>query len=89
MEAEGLLQQLGGLFVADGDVDPDQPNVAGQQPAKLSDWMLSDALLGDEANVYPGCHTNVHAACHLLGRWSPASVCAAVTERISAWGAST
>jgi len=53
MEPEGLGQQPGGRLVADGDVDPDQPVVAGQQPLQLPDRMLLDAVIGHKANVHP------------------------------------
>jgi hypothetical protein len=66
MEPEGLGQQPGGRLVADGDVDPDQPVVAGQQRPQLLDRMLLDAVIGHKANLDSGCHANVHVACHLL-----------------------
>jgi hypothetical protein len=53
MEAEHLPQQLGGLLVADGDVDPDQPVVAGEQLLQLPDRMLLDAFIGHERTSIP------------------------------------
>jgi hypothetical protein len=66
VEAEHLPQHPGGLLVADGDVDPDQPVVPGQQLLQLFDRMLLDAGIGHEANVHP--------ARHLLGAVVPAPV---------------
>jgi hypothetical protein len=59
VEAEHLRQYLGGLLVALGDVDPDQPVVAGQELLQLPHRVLLDAFIGHEANV--------HRAGHLLG----------------------
>jgi hypothetical protein len=56
VEAEYLRQDPRSLLVADGDVDPDQPIVAGEQPLQLPDRMLLDAFIGHEANVHPGRH---------------------------------
>ena len=64
MEAEDLRQHPGGHLVADRDVHPDQPIVAGQQPLQLLDRMLLDTFIGHE--------TNVHSAGHLLEAVIPA-----------------
>ena len=56
VEAEGLRQHPGGLLVADGDVDPDQPVVAGEQLLQLPERMLLDAFIGHKANVHPAGH---------------------------------
>ena len=53
VEAEHLPQHLGGLLVADGDVDPDQPIVADQQLLQLPDRMLLGAFIGHEMKVHP------------------------------------
>jgi hypothetical protein len=53
VEPEHLGQHLGGLLIADRDVDPDQPIVAGQQLLQLPYPMLLDAFIGHEANVHP------------------------------------
>jgi hypothetical protein len=53
MELEDLRQHPDGLLVADGDVDPDQPVIASEQPLQLPDRMLLDAVIGYEANVHP------------------------------------
>jgi hypothetical protein len=74
VEAEHLRQHLGGLLVADRDVHPDQPVVAGQQRRQVLNRMLLDAFLGYEANACPGRHTNVHPARHLLEHDSCASL---------------
>jgi hypothetical protein len=56
VEAEHLPQHLGGLLVADGDVDPDQPIVAGEQLLQLPHRMLLDSFIGHKANVHPAGH---------------------------------
>jgi hypothetical protein len=56
VEAEDLPQHLGGLFVADRDVDPDQPVVPGEQLLQLPDRMLLDSFIGHEMNVHPAGH---------------------------------
>ena len=64
VEAKHLPQHLSGLLVADRDVDPDQPVVAGQQLLQFSHPMLLDAFIGHEMHVHP--------ARHLLGAVIPA-----------------
>jgi hypothetical protein len=56
VEAEHLPQYPGGRLVGDGDVDPDQPVVPGQQLLQLPDRMLLDAVIGHEVNVHPAGH---------------------------------
>jgi hypothetical protein len=56
VEAEDLPQHLGGLLVADWDVDPDQPVVPGEQLLQLPHRMLLDAVIGHEVNVHPAGH---------------------------------
>ena len=56
VEAEDLPQDLGGLLVTDGDVDPDQPVVAGQQRLQVLHRMLLDAFIGHEMKVHPARH---------------------------------
>ena len=53
VEAEHLRQHPGGLLVADGDIDPDESVVAGEQPLQLPDRMLLDAVIGHKANLHP------------------------------------
>jgi hypothetical protein len=71
VEAEHLRQDPGGRLVTDGDVDPDQPVIAGQQHRQVLDRMLLDAFIGHEAHVHP--------ACHLLGAVIHGPVYAAAT----------
>src|SRR5512132_1043068 len=56
VEAEDLPQHLDGLLVADRDVHPHQPVVAGEQLLQLSDRMLLDSFIGHEMNVHPAGH---------------------------------
>jgi hypothetical protein len=53
VEAEHLRQHSGGLFVTDGDIDPDESVVASEQPLQLPHRMLLDAVIGHKANVHP------------------------------------
>jgi hypothetical protein len=52
VEAEYLGQQLNGLLIAGGDVDPDEPVLAFKQRPELVDGTLLDAGIRDQANIH-------------------------------------
>ena len=52
MKAEHLQQRARAVFVATGDVDPDEPGVTPEQCCQLVRGPVLDALIGDQANLH-------------------------------------